>query len=273
MAENRISDLQYEQLLLDELSKKEKDDIMGRPGSSKRLEDLKLSNTEILFNHPPSRIAAEISSKMTAAKISFRFLLPKFASGVAAVALIAIAVINPAPPVMKNEIRTMGSEQPQTFTPQITNAEQEDSLTYFDSPRLEITRMEKKVSLNQLHQGDILAENDEIMLKYSAKGRKYGMIFSIDGTGFVSLHYPSTAEDEPILNNSAGSPLDYALQIDNAPSFEKFYFVTSIDLFEPDTILNIARLSAEYPARVLETTLNLPSGFEQQSVTFYKEDK
>jgi hypothetical protein len=66
-----------------------------------------------------------------------------------------------------------------------------------------------------------------IQLKYSAKGAKYGVIFSIDGRGTVTLHYPGGAETPSTLDAGGTHALDFSYELDDAPDFERFFFVTA----------------------------------------------
>ena len=79
---------------------------------------------------------------------------------------------------------------------------------------------------------DALArEGDTLQLRYTSSGQHYGLIASIDGAGGVTLHYPA-AEDAPASATAlAAKPtsLTTAYVLDDAPRFERFFFITSAD--------------------------------------------
>jgi hypothetical protein len=81
-----------------------------------------------------------------------------------------------------------------------------------------------------------------LQVSYVALGRPYGVIFSIDGAGVVTLHHPTSAEGEQALVDLDGAvPLPSAYELDDAPRFEKFFFVTALHPLDVTAILEKAR--------------------------------
>ena len=78
----------------------------------------------------------------------------------------------------------------------------------------------------------IATEGDCIQITYIAAGAKYGSIISIDGNGYLSQHYPEYGNKAYELDNGGEIPLDYAYQLDDAPDFERFLFITSDSSFD-----------------------------------------
>jgi hypothetical protein len=77
----------------------------------------------------------------------------------------------------------------------------------------------------------VVHEGDTVQLRYTASGQHYGLIASIDGAGGVTLHYP-TAEDAPATATALATKptsLASAYVLDDAPRFERFFFITSAD--------------------------------------------
>ena len=69
-------------------------------------------------------------------------------------------------------------------------------------------------------------EGDVLQLSYISAGAQYGAILSIDGSGAVSFHYPESGATSAKLSGSGEIPLDFAYKLDDAPNFERFFFIT-----------------------------------------------
>lgn len=78
----------------------------------------------------------------------------------------------------------------------------------------------------QLDSGAKVKEGDMLQLSYVSGGAQYGAILSIDGKGTVSFHYPESGGTSAKLQDGGEIPLDFAYQLDNAPNFERFFFIT-----------------------------------------------
>jgi hypothetical protein len=74
-------------------------------------------------------------------------------------------------------------------------------------------------------------EGDEIQLRYAVAEKCFGLLFSMDGNGTITMHMGHgnrAVELEP----GKMTTLPFAYKLDNAPKFEKFFFLTSKDEFE-----------------------------------------
>ena len=74
-------------------------------------------------------------------------------------------------------------------------------------------------------------EGDEIQLRYAVAEKCYGLLFSMDGNGTITMHMGHgnrAVELEP----GKMTTLPFAYKLDNAPKFEKFFFLTSKNEFE-----------------------------------------
>jgi hypothetical protein len=129
----------------------------------------------------------------------------------------------------------------------------------------------------RLSDGDNAAPGDEVQLAYAAAGRAYGAILSVDGRGVVTLHFPSRADAPPselkLSQPAAGAigavALPRALALDDAPEFERFFFVTSGQPFDLGVVLASARALAQ-ESTASRALLELPTGIEQTSVLLRK---
>lgn len=86
---------------------------------------------------------------------------------------------------------------------------------------------------------------DQIQIGYISAGYPYGVIFSVDGSGSVTLHYPEDV-DLPAKLETGNKEilLTSSYQLDDAPDFEKFYFITSHQPLDTKTILAQAKKTA-----------------------------
>jgi hypothetical protein len=112
---------------------------------------------------------------------------------------------------------------------------------------------------------------DVLQLGYVAAKARHGVIFSIDGAGAVTLHFPESERASTELSQGGEQLLPNAYQLDDAPLFERFFFVTSERSVDAGFVLKEARaLSARGEAR--SGVLNLKNAaIEQQSLTLVKE--
>ena len=91
-------------------------------------------------------------------------------------------------------------------------------------------------------------EGDEIQLRYAVAEKCYGLLFSMDGNGTITMHM---GEGNKAVGLEPGkmTTLPFAYKLDNAPKFEKFFFLTSKDEFE----LNAGDIDASLKQDGVET--------------------
>ncbi len=76
-------------------------------------------------------------------------------------------------------------------------------------------------------------EGDEIQLRYAVAEKCYGLLFSMDGNGTITMHMGH--ENRAVeLEPGKMTTLPFAYKLDNAPKFEKFFFLTSKSEFGLD---------------------------------------
>lgn len=74
-------------------------------------------------------------------------------------------------------------------------------------------------------------EGDEIQLRYAVAEKCFGLLFSMDGNGTITMHMGQ--ENRAVeLEPGKMTTLPFAYKLDNAPKFEKFFFLTSKNEFE-----------------------------------------
>jgi len=115
-----------------------------------------------------------------------------------------------------------------------------------------------------LADGAVARRGDLVRVGYRAAGRAYGVIFSVDGRGAVTMHLPPTGDRAVPLAHEPTVLLDQAYELDDAPQLERFYFVTGRTAFDVAPIVNAARRDPS-PALALSREL------EQSSFSLQKE--
>jgi len=112
---------------------------------------------------------------------------------------------------------------------------------------------------------------DLLQLRYDAGHRGYGVIASVDGAGVVTLHFPASEDAPPeataIAKRSTTLPHAYAL--DDAPRFERFFFITANQPIDVQQSLAALRALAQRPDSA-DAALDLPAELDQWSLRLKK---
>ena len=127
-----------------------------------------------------------------------------------------------------------------------------------------------KDNVELLSDGARVREGDLLQLAYVAASHPYGLILSIDGRGVVTLHFPVEKSNAIDLLQNKRTVLSNAIELDDAPGFERFFLITSGSHIDIDTILKKAQNLAHDPSRVIRAKLDLPSEIEQFSILILK---
>lgn len=112
----------------------------------------------------------------------------------------------------------------------------------------------------RLKQGEVAREGDTLQLRYRSGAARFGAIASLDGRGATTLHFPASASDSTELEQGTVT-LDYSYELDDAPEFEHFYFVTCT------TPVNVAefleKVGDSKPTRDAKSSLEVGEGCEE----------
>jgi hypothetical protein len=114
---------------------------------------------------------------------------------------------------------------------------------------------------------------DLLQLAYVAAKELYGVILSIDGNGNVTLHFPDETNKSTSLKQNKKVLLPNAIELDNAPAFERFFFITSGSQINVDFILKKAEKLARYPEKIKRDNIDLPKSINQYSITILKSEQ
>ena len=227
-----------------------------------RLSALDRSDDELQGAHDPDWLASRIVERRAAATRSSaaaRWRWPvAVAASVVVTAVLAIAVVDretgrsgdvrtaPAPPATE---RIKGS-----------------------GPGLELYRR-TQVGSETLADGAPVRQGDLLRVGYHPAGHTYGLIISIDGRGAVTRHLPASGDRAAALQRDATVLLDQAYELDDAPLWERFYFITGDSPFACAPVVEAARRAAAAHPSVPPAMLDLPPGLEQSTITVQKETR
>jgi len=260
-----ISEYYLERYVLDELPNEEAEEI-GRlaakdPELQAALENIESSNREILALYPPPMVKASLSTQLTEIpKKSFPLKRVLAISSAAAVLLAIILVL----PLLK--------EKPGIV---YTDAEQDVTLIKgIPKVDLSVTQLlvyrKIKDQVEILSDGDHARAGDLLQLAYVATDESYGMIFSIDGRSLITLHFPESTGKSTKLELNKQFLLPNAIELDDAPGFERFFFLTSGSPIDVDAVLKELGVFAKNPERAKQTDLDLPGNLTQYSFLILK---
>ena len=129
----------------------------------------------------------------------------------------------------------------------------------------------------KLDRRSVASAGDRIQISYVAAGQKHGVIVSLDGAGVVTLHYPASPTSSTELQAKGPISLQSSYELDDAPDFERFFFVTSREPLDPATIIEqaeeLARHRGRDPQRVRSSALALDRNLRQWSFLLEKTDQ
>jgi hypothetical protein len=89
--------------------------------------------------------------------------------------------------------------------------------------------------------GAIARAGDLLRLGYPTVTQAYGVILSVDGRGTVTRHLPANGARAALLGRDRLNLLDAAYELDDAPAWERFYFVTADTEFDVEPIVTAVR--------------------------------
>lgn len=204
-----------------------------------RVKMMREDNAAILKKLPFEKLSEKMDAMSARAGASkngagnvVNFRLVKFAAAAALVlAVVSVALFSQreltAPAVEGNGAQVMDV----AMVTEVENSMGDTRIKGLDA-RMEVW---KKIgdSAVQMSNLDEAHEGDEIQLRYSVPEKCYGLLFSMDGNGTLTMHM---AEGNKAIALEPGkmTTLPFAYKLDNAPKFEKFFFLTSRDTFELD---------------------------------------
>jgi hypothetical protein len=121
-----------------------------------------------------------------------------------------------------------------------------------------------------LQDGAVARPGDLIRIGYRAAGHAWGVILSVDGRGVVTQHLPRDGGQAARLSAESQVLLDFAYELDDAPRWERFYFVAGPAPFDATPVIEAARGVAASGAASPPPALPLRMNVRQSSVLLIK---
>lgn len=278
----RVPELMIEKLALGELPAGQAAVLRERLGAEgkERLAGIERSNAEILREHPPGEVAVEVRRRL-ARLDEAEAAAPR--RGGAAGWLLWVPVAAAAAAVLLWFAGRDGDERPEV-APLVAKAETDvvpdakgsdsqgpEQIYLKGDPRLMIDRVQDG-RLTRMASGDAVAPGELLQVAYLANGVQQGVVVSIDGAGVATLHFPASEQGSAMLEQGGRVGLPESYELDAAPGFERFFFVT-VDEAEPTLevakVMEAARELAK-SERAQDGELVLPQGWKQQAIVLRK---
>lgn len=226
---NKISDFKLERYLLGELPEKEMRDFQERELSDEifaaRVREMREQGKRFVAENPFEALEAKMDAADEAADgnvISGLWLK------VAAALVIALGVFSMV--VLNRNVETYSGE---SATMEVAMANVDDGTRIKGmSASLEVWKKTGDSAVQMVNLGDA-SEGDEIQLRYRVPQKCFGMLFSMDGNGTVTMHM-GDGNNAIELEPGKMTTLPFAYKLDNAPKFEKFFLLTSQNSFAID---------------------------------------
>jgi len=235
-----VSDYKMEQYLIGALSEKEMKELQEREASDEifaaRVASLKEQNEKILAANPFENLALDLD-KLDAANgdagvstadihaTVARFNILKIAAAVViALGIFSAVFLGGKADVIQESETTQGAGMDVAMA----TVDSDTRIKGMDA-RMEVWKKSES-GIVQMDDMSTASEGDEIQLRYSVPEKCYGMIFSMDGNGALTVHLGNDNEAVALEPGKMVS-LPYAYKLDDAPHFEKFFLLTSAKEF------------------------------------------
>lgn len=228
---NKISDFKLERYLLGDLPEGEMQALREREACDEifaaRVREMREQGERFLAENPFSAIEDKLENAERSEILpnrSFNTLWLK----VAAALVIALGVFSA---VVLN--RNVATYEGSGTSMEVALADTDDGTRIKGmSASLEVWKKTGDSAVQMVNLGDAF-EGDEIQLRYRVPQKCFGMLFSMDGNGTITMHI---GEGDKAIELEPGkmTTLPFAYKLDNAPKFEKFFLLTSEKAFEID---------------------------------------
>lgn len=226
---NKISDFKLERYLLGELPQNEMKALQKREAEDEifaaRVREMREQGKRFVAENPFEALEAKMDAADEAADgnvISGLWLK------VAAALVIALGVFSMV--VLNRNVETYSGE---SATMEVAMANVDDGTRIKGmSASLEVWKKTGDSAVQMVNLGDA-SEGDEIQLRYRVPQKCFGMLFSMDGNGTVTMHM-GDGNNAIELEPGKMTTLPFAYKLDNAPKFEKFFLLTSQNSFAID---------------------------------------
>ena len=223
----QISDFKLERYLLGELPEVEMAALRKREAEDElfaaRVKMMREEGERFLAENPFSALEDKLENDQRSVERSL--WLRVAAVLVVAFGIFSVVVLNRQTDIVKDASATSGMDVAMADVDNVTRIK---GMT----AGLEVWKKMGDSAVQMVNLGEA-REGDEIQLRYRVPQKCFGMLFSMDGNGTVTMHM---GEGNRAVELEPGkmTTLPFAYKLDNAPKFEKFFLLTSGEMFEFD---------------------------------------
>jgi anti-sigma factor RsiW len=197
-----------------------------------RLASLERSDRDILAEHPPAVVSAEVRRRAAVAQVAegqrarwplarWQFALPTLAVGAMAVLLL-----------VPRGTGTVVPEGPGTQPAVVEGPE----VGRIKGPLDLSVHVKRGNDHKRLPAGAAVRPGDQLQLSYRSDGKRFGVVASVDTRGTVTLHLPEAPGAAPALALGKETRLPHAFELDDSPGAERFVFVAGDQPFTTDMV-------------------------------------
>ena len=166
----------------------------------------------------------EKHQKMSFSK--FKVIVPAMAAAVLAAVILPRMIL---PENLQNS-QNLSENSAKNANFRVKGAKNIDNLENSRQNQKTEIRLYKKTDdgVQLLSNGDSVKKGDVIQITYAPGKNNYGVIFSVDGNGNITRHFPEKSwNSERLSHEKPEIPLNFSYELDNAPNFECFVMVSS----------------------------------------------
>ena len=220
--------------------------LLEEVGGAERLAALRAADARFLLERPPFTVVPALRAALPApaARSSLGrgwLLVPALAASLGAL----LVLRSPAPTA-------------EVVTPPTPAGEEGIGVKGLEAG-LEVHRR-SRAGIESLPEGAAARPGDMIQLSTRAGQGSYGLILSIDGRGGLTRHLPVGGRTAAPLDAGLHA-LPTAFELDDAPAFERFFFISADRPFEVEPVIAAARALAARPD-ASSAPLLLPAGLQ-----------
>lgn len=221
---------------------------------------IRASNAAILAAHPAAAVAAEVGrragQRMAERRAQRQRTMWYGVPTLAAAAAVAVVLLRQGP-----EATT--TPEPSVFG-DMSQGEAGDGVRVKGLQSHLLLHRQVGEAAEQLRAPARAGAGDVLQVSYVAAGARYGVVASLDGAGVVTLHFPAEAGGSTALQQGGAVRLAQAYELDAAPNFERFVFVTAEAPIDAARVVAALKTIAPY-ADATSRPLALPASWAQSS--------
>ena len=228
---NKISDFKLERYLLGDLPEGEMQALREREACDEifaaRVREMREQGERFLAENPFSAIEDKLENAERSEILPNRSFNTLWLKAAAAL-VIALGVFSAV--VLNRDVATYegSSTSMEVAIADVDNGTRIKGM----NASLEVWKKTGDSAVQMMNLGNA-SEGDEIQLRYRVPQKCFGMLFSMDGNGTITMHM-GDGNKAVELEPGKMTTLPFAYKLDNAPKFEKFFLLTSEKSFKID---------------------------------------